>query len=127
MGPMFAVWASEWRQQKKAERDRKERAVRTRSSTCGAKLRQEHVPAINPIEFAFPRQSGAAIDDIRALYRKHLRSPDSLSEVAGVRQAWENKDNELFADILYRMAADLRFRLPRRKSLKTLTALTRTY
>ena len=108
VGPILAVWASERRQQKKAEHDRKEWVFRTLMSTRGAKLRKEHVAAINHIEFAFPRQSCPEIEDARALYRKHLRSQDSISEAAAVRQAWGNKANDLFADLLYLMANDLK-------------------
>ena len=75
VGPILAVWASEWRQQRKTENDRKEWVFRTLMSTRGAKLRQEHVAAINHIEFAFPRQSCPGIDDARTLYRKHLKHP----------------------------------------------------
>lgn len=108
VGPILAVWAAEWRQQNKAKADRKEWVFRTLMSTRGAKLRPEHVAAINHIEFAFPKSSCPAIEDARSLYRKHLRSPDSVSEVEGVRQAWGNKANELFAELLYLMAQDLK-------------------
>ena len=77
-------------------------------STRGAKLRQEHVAAINHIEFAFPRQNCPGIDDARALYRRHLRELDSISEDAAVRRAWGNKANDLFADLLFLMASDLK-------------------
>lgn len=107
-GPVFAVWAAEWRQERKAERDRKEWVFRTLMSTRGAKLRQEHVSAINHIEFAFPRQKCPSIDDARALYRKHLKHQDSLSEDVAVRQAWGHRANDLFADLLYLMAIELK-------------------
>lgn len=108
VGPILAVWAAEWRQQRKAQADRKEWVFRTLMSTRGAKLRPEHVAAINHIEFAFPRKSCPAIEDARSLYRKHLRSPDSISEDVAVRQAWGHKANDLFADLLYLMAVELK-------------------
>mgnify|MGYP001599032237 CR=1 FL=1 len=108
VGPILAVWAAEWRQQRKAQLDRKEWVFRTLMSTRGAKLRPEHVAAINHIEFAFPRKSCPGIDDARALYRKHLRSQDSVAEDAAVRQAWNTKANDLFADLLYLMAIELK-------------------
>ena len=108
IGPILAVWASEWRQQRKTEHDRKEWVFRTLMSTRGAKLRQEHVAAINHIEFAFPRASCPEIDDARTMYRKHLKHQDSIAEDAAVRQAWGNKANDLFADLLFLMAADLK-------------------
>lgn len=108
IGPILAVWASEWRQQRKTEHDRKEWVFRTLMSTRGAKLRQEHVAAINHIEFAFPRKSCPGIDDARTLYRKHLKHSDSIAEDAAVRQAWGNKVNDLFAELLFLMARDLK-------------------
>jgi hypothetical protein len=108
IGPILAVWASEWRAQQKGAKDRKEWVFRTLMSTRGAKLRQEHVAAINHIEFAFPRQSCPTIDDARSMYRKHLKHPDSIAEDFALRAAWANKANDLFADLLYRMATDLK-------------------
>lgn len=107
LGPILAVWAAEKRQERKAERDRKEWVFRTLMSTRGAKLRQEHVAAINHIEFAFPRTKCPAIDDARALYRRHLKHQDSVAEDPAVRQAWGNRANDLFADLLYLMALNL--------------------
>lgn len=108
IGPILAVWAAEWRQQRKAQTDRKEWVFRTLISTRGARLKPEHVAAINHIEFAFPRKSCAKIDDARALYRRQLRHPDSHSEAHAFRQVWINKANDLFADLLYLMALDLK-------------------
>jgi hypothetical protein len=107
-GPILAVWAAEWRQQRKADHGRKEWVFRTLMSTRGAKLLQEHVAAINQIEFVFPRKSCPDIDDARALYRKHLKHQDSISEIQAVRQAWAHKANDLFADLLLLMAKNLR-------------------
>ena len=50
-GPILAVWASEWRQQHRAVRERKEWVFRTLMSTRAARLRIEHVGAINQIDF----------------------------------------------------------------------------
>ena len=108
VGPILAVWASEWRQRRKAQTDRKEWVFRTLMSTRGAKLNPEHVAAINHIEFAFPRKACPAIEDTRALYRRHLRSPDSISQDNAVRQAWTSKANDLFAAMLYLMAVELK-------------------
>jgi hypothetical protein len=45
-GPILAVWASELRQQRKAENDRKLLVFRTLMSTRAARLRFEHVNAV---------------------------------------------------------------------------------
>jgi len=107
-GPILAVWAAEWRQQRKAQADRKEWVFRTLMSTRGAKLKPEHVAAINHIEFAFPREACPSIEDARSLYRKHLRNPNSYSEDRAVREAWNSKANDLFSDLLYLMATELK-------------------
>lgn len=106
LGPVLAVWASEYRQQHRALHERKEWVFRTLMSTRAARLHIEHVAAINQIDFAFPRQSCASVQDAWGLYRQHLRHPDSLSEGA-IRQAWQNKANDLLAELLHQMATDL--------------------
>ncbi len=106
-GPILAVWASEWRQARRALHERKEWVFRTLMSTRAARLRIEHVSAINQIDFAFPRESCAAVQDSWSLYRQHLRQPDASSEDASVRRAWQSKANDLLADLLHQMAIDL--------------------
>lgn len=113
VGPILAVWASEWRQRQKAASDRREWVFRTLMTTRGAKLSPEHVAAINHIEFAFPKGQYPEVDDARALYRKHLRSPDSVSSELAVRQAWFNRTNELFSDMLHLMAKALGVQFPK--------------
>lgn len=77
-------------------------------STRAARLRIEHVAAINQIDFAFPRQSCASVQDAWGLYRQHLRHADSISEDQAIRQAWQNKANDSLADLLHQMAIDLK-------------------
>lgn len=108
-GPILAVWASEWRQQRRALHEKKEWVFRTLMSTRAARLRIEHVAAINQIDFAFSRESCAAVQDAWGLYRQHLRHIDSISEDEAVRHAWQNKANDLLADLLHQMAIDLNF------------------
>jgi hypothetical protein len=107
IGPILAVWASEWRQQRRALHERKEWVFRTLMSTRAARLRIEHVAAINQIDFAFPRQSCAAVQDGWGLYRQHLRHADSISTDEAIRRAWQSKANDLLADLLHQMAIDL--------------------
>jgi hypothetical protein len=107
-GPILAVWASEWRQARRAVRERKEWVFRSLMSTRAARLRIEHVTAINQIDFAFPRESSAAVQDTWGLYRRHLRNPDASSEDANVHRAWQEKSNHLLVDLLHEMANDLK-------------------
>ncbi|MGB8339109.1 MAG: DUF6680 family protein, partial [Burkholderiales bacterium] len=108
LGPIFAVWASEWRQARRAKHERKEWVFRTLMSTRAARLRIEHVSAINQIDFAFPRKSCADVQDAWGLYRQQLRHPDAFSEDNAVNKAWQTKANELLAKLLHKMAIDLK-------------------
>jgi len=47
-GPILAVWASEWRQRRRAVHERKEWVFRTLMTTRGAKMQPLHVEALNP-------------------------------------------------------------------------------
>ena len=107
VGPILAVWASEWRQARRALVERKEWVFRTLMSTRAARLRIEHVEAINQIDFAFPRVSCTAVQDAWGLYRQHLRHPEAVAEDEAVRRAWHSKANDLLADLLHQMAIDL--------------------
>ena len=107
-GPILAVWASEWRQQQRSIHERKEWVFRTLMSTRAARLRIEHVGAINQIDFAFPQKSCAAVQDAWRLYRQHLRRSESISEDEAVRLGWQSKANDLLADLLHQMAIDLK-------------------
>lgn len=107
-GPILAVWASEWRQQQRSVKERKEWVFRTLMITRAARLRIEHVEAINQIDFAFPRGSCAAVQDAWGLYRQHLRHADSISKEEATRRAWQTKANDLLSELLHQMAIDLK-------------------
>lgn len=71
-GPILAVWASEWRQQRRAVHDRKEWVFRTLMTTRGAKMQPLHVEALNHIAFAFPQSSHPEVFDAWSLYHAQL-------------------------------------------------------
>lgn len=108
LGPAAAVIASEWRQRHRQRTEHKMAVFRTLMSTRGTRLRREHVEAINQIEFSFPRKSSPAVEDARYLYRKHLRSPASASQDQATFEIWTQKANDLFVELLFQMAKDLR-------------------
>lgn len=115
LGPAAAVFASELRQRYRQRNEYKMQVFQVLMKTRGAsKLRTDHVEAINQIEFAFPRKSCPDVEDARYQYRKHLRNPDASSEDPGVKAVWEQKSKDLFADMLYQMAKNLK--LPFSKS-----------
>ena len=72
VGPILAVWASEWRQRRRAVHDRKEWVFRTLMTTRGAKMQPLHVEALNHIVFAFPQQSHPEVFDAWNLYHAQL-------------------------------------------------------
>ena len=106
VGPVLAVWASEWRQQRRSLHERKEWVFRTLMTTRSTPLRQEHVAALNHIDFAFPQKSYPAIADAWGLYFTHLNTPRGDTPDSGSR--WEETANNLLADLIHLMASDLK-------------------
>lgn len=106
VGPILAVWASEWRQARRAAQDRKEWVFRTLMTTRSTPLRQEHVSALNHIDFAFPQKQYPKIADAWGLYYAHLHSDRGGTQDSGSR--WDEKANNLLAELIHLMASDLR-------------------
>jgi len=101
LGPAAAVIASEWRQRYRQRNEYKMHVFQVLMKTRGAsRLRNDHVEAINQIEFSFPRKSCPDVEDARYQYRKHLRDPSVSSEDPGVKAVWEQKSKDLFADMM---------------------------
>ena len=105
-GPILAVWASEWRQEKKALHDRKEWVFRTLWSTRSAKLKPEHVQALNHIDFAFPEIEYPAISDAWHLYYAHLNTNQGNTEDSTSR--WNDTAHTLLVSLIHLMASDLK-------------------
>lgn len=112
-GPIFAVWASEWRQRKRQIHDRKEWVFRSLWSTRSVPLHPDHVQALNHIDFAFPEKDYPAISDAWHLYFAHLNTDQGQTEDSLAR--WNDKSSSLLADLILLMASDLNF--PFSKSL----------
>ena len=53
VSPILAIWASEWRQQRRQNQERKEWVFRTLMTTRSARLHPDHIQALNHIEFVF--------------------------------------------------------------------------
>lgn len=107
-GPIFAVWASEWRQQHRALHDRKEWVFRTLLATKSYPLMLDHVRALTQIEAAFLGSAPEVLEEW-SLYLKHLRSPQGESEAA--QTAWHQTSGELLRNILKAMADHLKIPL----------------
>lgn len=103
IGPILAIWASEWRQKNRQNQERKEWVFRTLMTTRTARLHPDHIQALNHIAFVFTEHDN--IIDAWGLYFEHLKSeqpttPDSMSQ-------WNEKSNTLFAELLHLMAKNL--------------------
>ena len=105
IGPILAVWASEWRQARKALHDRKEWVFRTLWSTRSANLHPDHVSALNHIDFTFPEKDYPQIADAWHLYQAHLNTDQGQTQDSIVR--WNEKASSLLEDLIYLMASDL--------------------
>ena len=106
VGPILAVWASEWRQERKALHDRKEWVFRTLWSTRSAKLKPGHVQALNHIDFAFPEKAYPGIADAWHLYNAHLNSSQGTTPDSFAR--WHETASNLLAALIHLMASDLK-------------------
>lgn len=105
-GPILAVWASEWRQQRKLLHDRKEWVFRALWSTRSVNLHPDHVQALNNIDFAFPQKSFPKIADAWGLYFAHLSTP--MGESNDSRLRWNETASNLLADLVHLMAIELK-------------------
>lgn len=105
-GPILAVWASEWRQQRRMLHDRKEWVFRSLWSTRSVPLHPDHVQALNHIDFAFPEKYYPKIADAWHLYFAHLNSDQGQTQDSRAR--WESTASNLLADLIHLMATDLK-------------------
>lgn len=105
LGPILAVWASEIRQQRKQDRDRREWVFRTLWTTRSTRLNLDHIQALNHIDFAFPQAQFPEIADAWGLYYAHLNTPrgDTKENI----DRWVDKGENLLADLIHLMAKEL--------------------
>lgn len=105
LGPILAVWASEWRQQRKQLHDRKEWVFRSLWSTRSSRLHPDHILALNQIDLAFSQKSHPKIADARRLYFAHLNTSVGLTDDSRAR--WHEAGSNLLVDLLHLMATEL--------------------
>jgi len=103
VGPVLAIWASEWRQKNRQNQERKEWVFRALLTTRSARLHPDHIQALNHIAFVFSNH--AEIKDAWGLYFAHLNTDQGTTEDSSAR--WHEKSNTLLADLIYLMAKDL--------------------
>lgn len=121
MGPIFAVQAQKWIENIREARNRKTRVFAQLMATRAARLSQDHVQALNMIDLVFYGDSifgihhrsrkEQAILDAWKEYHDNLGEGASLSEAQ--QQAHYAKREELFLNLLYAMAQDVRYTFDR--------------
>ena len=103
VSPILAIWASEWRQQRRQNQERKEWVFRTLMTTRSARLHPDHIQALNHIEFVFAHNN--EITDAWGLYFSHLKTDRGLT--ADAMKAWETTSDTRLTELLHLMAKDL--------------------
>jgi hypothetical protein len=103
LAPLFALQVSRALDRRRERRDRRLSVFRTLMATRARKVCQEHVEALNVIDVEFGERTSheRAVLDAWKLYLDHLNRP------AGADEAWGEKREELFIDLLYKMAVSL--------------------
>ena len=111
LGPVLAVWASEYRQRARQQQDRKEWVFRTLMTTRSTRMSLDHVSALNHIDFAFPQDKHPQISDAWGLYLTHLnKGPGDTQESL---ERWLDEGGNLLADLIHLMASALNIPFPK--------------
>ena len=111
IGPIMAVWASEWRAQRRSLQDQKMWAFRTLWTTRSANLHPDHVSALNHMDFVFPEKDYPAIADAWHLYFAQLNTEHDQTE-DGLRR-WQEKASSLLSSLIHLMASELKIPFPK--------------
>lgn len=101
LGPILAVWASEWRALRRQTRDTQEKVFFSLMTTRASRLQPGHIAALNRIDIAFPARRHPAIADAWAQYLR------LFSESAVMSPPWLERANNQFADLMKAMADEL--------------------
>ncbi len=104
VGPIVAVWASEYRQQKRVLRERKENVFRSLWATRSVPLDIRHVQPLNEIDFAFPEKKNREIAESWKVYQQHLNLEAPTGEALA---RWTEKGRALLQEIVLLMAKSL--------------------
>jgi hypothetical protein len=96
-GPIFAVWASDWREGRRHRRQKREDILSTLMSTRATIQAPEHVKALNQIEVAYPSDKYESVIDSWRQYHRHLFDRDQIQRDPN---AWENRRRDLLAALI---------------------------
>ena len=103
VGPILAIWASEWRQKNRQNQEKKEWIFRTLMTTRSARMSPDHIQALNFIDFAFHKNN--KIIDAWGVYFTHLKT--DRGQIEAENKAWDNTSNSHFTELLHQMAEDM--------------------
>jgi len=112
LGPVFAVWASEWRYSRRQAAEKRKNIFQTLMSTRAIRLNISHIEALNQIDFAFQGKPYSSVLECWNLYRKHLQSPESRNH-GDSQNVWEGKARDLFFELLHQMSVSLNLSFPK--------------
>lgn len=111
LGPVLAVWASEYRQEKRAVSERRKWVFHTLWATRTSRLSQDHVAALNQIDLAFPAKDFPKISEAWGLYLAHLNIQAAATEAG--QTLWFQTASNLLSDLVHLMASDIGYPLPK--------------
>jgi len=114
VAPLLALQAQWLLQLRREKRQRKLWLFKTLMSTRGTRLAPDHVTALNSIEVEFHKETGANREVVAAWrnYLDHLNTSPPINQETGQvepteHNRWNEKQDELFISLLYRMALAL--------------------
>jgi hypothetical protein len=108
-GPIFAVWASDWREERRRKRQRREDIVFALMSTRATIQAPEHVQALNRIEVAFPERKYSAVIDAWRQYHRHLFDKEWAQRDLN---AWDARRRDLLSALIDQCARACSFEFP---------------
>jgi hypothetical protein len=104
LGPLLAVAVTFWREGRSSLRTRRLWVFRTLMATRRVGISQEHVNALNLVEVDF--YGCEKVQEHWKVYKDHLFSTGPEDDV------WNERKERLLANLLFEMAAALRFKIP---------------
>lgn len=118
-GPIFAVQAQKWIERLREGRSRKLYVFQQLMATRAARLSNDHVQALNMIDLVFygsyvfgihrRNKTEQAVIDAWREYHDHLNTKFDQTAVA----VWNTKADELFTNLLFSIAQDVRYKFDR--------------
>ncbi|ENE2745365.1 hypothetical protein ABNE89_004102 [Yersinia enterocolitica] len=121
LGPILAVQAQKWLEHFREKKKRRIEIFRTLMTTRAEPLHRDHVQALNMIDIDFygwvmpllkirmQNSLEKAVTDAWKVYRNHLNKFHENAD----SNSWATKRQDLFTDVLYKMAISLNYSFDR--------------